>query len=371
MQNDDGNLEIAALWTDGSKDRAKKKGEGDKKMQRASKLYALALSLITVALVVWIPRSHVKADGEDHNPTFTTIEPPDGDGTITFLFDINDRGEIVGAYNSTPSGHRYGFLRSNDGEFTRINFPESFRTHADGINPGGDIVGWYARVPGEFHGYLRKKNGEFIQIDFPGAKATKAIGIDPRGDIVGIYCLDISRQCAKGNKNDHGFLLSEGEFTTIDFPGALETEAYKINPRGQILGSYVDPEGRSHLFLLSEREFTTSNIPGAFETVSLPPIPPQLWFTTIDFPGAVETAIDGANAGLNARGDIVGDYCAVPPLPCKPQNVHGLLLSEGEFTTIDVPGALGTSAYGINARGDIVGFFNVDANHIIGFLRSR
>jgi uncharacterized membrane protein len=197
-------------------------------MPRRCRLYLLALGF-ALALAP-------KAPAQDQEWTFTTIEPPDRDGTVTFLFDINDRGDMVGAYNA--DGHRYGFLRSQDGQFTRINFPGSFRTHADGINPRGDIVGWYARVPGEFHGYLRKKNGEFIQIDFPGAKSTKAIGINPRGDIVGIYCLVASPLCAKGNKNDHGFLLSEGEFTTVDFPAALETDAYKINPRGQILGSY-------------------------------------------------------------------------------------------------------------------------------------
>jgi uncharacterized membrane protein len=52
-------------------------------------------------------------------------------------------------------------------------------------------------------------------------------------------------------------------------------------------------------------------------------------------------------------------------------NVHGFLLREGEFTTIDVPGAIATSAYGINARGDIVGGFNIDASHAVGFLRTR
>jgi len=52
-------------------------------------------------------------------------------------------------------------------------------------------------------------------------------------------------------------------------------------------------------------------------------------------------------------------------------NFHGFLRSEGEFTTIDVPGAIATSAYGINARGDIAGAFNIDASHAVGFLRTR
>jgi len=112
----------------------------------------------------------------------------------------------------------------------------------------------------------------------------------------------------------------------------------------------------------------------------MPPTPSRLTrtrstvaaqFPTIDSPGAFQTGVDGANAGLNARGDIAGDYCDA--LPCRFDNrtVHGFLLSEGEFTTIDVPGSLETSAYGINARGDIVGTYMTDASHSVGFLMTR
>jgi uncharacterized membrane protein len=308
-------------------------------MRRRYRLYLLALSFV-LALVP-------KAPAQDEDPTFTTIDPPDSNGTFTNPIDINAPGEIVGLYNSAPDGHRRGFLRSKDGEFTTIDFPGSTATNADGINPRGDIVG-HTLVNGKRHGYLRKKNGEFTRIDFPGAMATLALGINPRGDIVGRYCLVTPPQCLNGNKNAHGFLLSEGEFTTIDFPGALETHAYKIDPRGQILGSYLGPEGRSHLFLLSE---------GGFRT--------------IDFPGAFETPTDGGDAGINPEGYIVSFYCAAPPLPCKPENFHGFLLSEDEFTTIDVPGAVGTGATGINPRGDIVGFYFPDASHSLGFLWTR
>ena len=315
-------------------------------MRRRCRLSLLALSFV-LALV---PR----APAQDEDPTFTTIQPPDADGTFTSLFDINDRGDMVGAYNAAPDRHRSGFLRTEDGEFTRIDFPGSFRTHADAINRSGDIVGWYA-VQGKIRGYLRTKDGEFSQIDFPGATDTRPVGINSRGDIVGFYCVDTAvPQCGLVvNNRTHGFLLSEGKFTTIDVPGALGTQAYKINLHGQILGRYRDagPERRSHLFLLSEGKFTT-----------------------IDFPGAVETGVDGANAGLNSRGDIVGDYCDISPAPCISYplngNVHGFLLREGEFTTIDVPGAIATSPYGINARGAIVGTFNIDASHALGFLRT-
>jgi uncharacterized membrane protein len=316
-------------------DRFSSRGKRRSEMPR-SRLYLLALSLVL----------GVSARALAQDPTFTRIEPPDGNGTITFLFDVNDRGDMVGAYNAAPDGHRYGFQRSRGGQFARIDFPGSVRTHADGINRRGDIVGWYARVVGEFHGFLLRR-GEFTRIDVPGAMGTKAIGINGRGEIVGFYCLVTPPACGKDQKNARGFLFSEGQLTTIDVPGALATEAYKINARGQILGSYVGSEGRSHLFLLSEGEFTTIDVPGAFET-----------------------GVDGTNAGLNSRGDIVGDYCDAEPCGNLSRGtVHGFLLKD-ELTNIDAPGAVATSAYGINARGDIVGVAQIDAVHIVGFLWS-
>jgi uncharacterized membrane protein len=79
--------------------------------------------------------------------------------------------------------------------------------------------------------------------------------------------------------------------------------------------------------------------------------------------------------GINRRGTIVGFYCLVisacPRSANGNKNARGFLLSEGKFTMIDVPGAVGTSAYAINARGDIVGPYMPDASHTLGFLRTR
>jgi hypothetical protein len=37
--------------------------------------------------------------------------------------------------------------------------------------------------------------------------------------------------------------------------------------------------------------------------------------------------------------------------------VHGFLLDDGVFTTIDAPGAINTSASDMNNRGQIMGFY--------------
>jgi hypothetical protein len=111
-----------------------------------------------------------------------------------------------------------------------------------------------------------------------------------------------------------------------------------------IFGKYVSADGRSHLFLYGDE------------------------FLELDFPRAVATGVNGANAGVNAHGDIAGDYCSATPCRFDNGTVHGFVLTDDGFATIDVPGAVATSAYGINARGDIVGPYNSDASHTVGFL---
>ncbi len=73
----------------------------------------------------------------------------------------------------------------------------------------------------------------------------------------------------------------------------------------------------------------------------------QQQFTQIDVPGAILTTA----LGINPQGEIVGLYVD------SSGNLHGFLLSDGAFTTIDVPGATLTVADGINSGGDIIGDF--------------
>src|SRR2546426_7776683 len=118
-----------------------------------------------------------------------------------------------------------------------------------------------------------------------------------------------------------------GRFTTIDYPGAVSTQALSINPRGDIVGSYVDSGNVEHGFLLRN---------GAF--------------TSFDYPTAVWTE----GWGISPSGDIVGQY----GLPDK--TIHGFRLRKGTFTAIDVPNQPNTMPAKINADGTIVGCYHVN-----------
>jgi hypothetical protein len=60
-----------------------------------------------------------------------------------------------------------------------------------------------------------------------------------------------------------GQAKADYDFTTIDAPGATLTAAQEISASGQIVGLYDDAAGRRHGFLLCEGEYTTLDVPGA------------------------------------------------------------------------------------------------------------
>ena len=279
---------------------------------------------ITFSVVLLLTATSIFAAG----PTFTTIDVPGA--VFTFAYGINSLGEIVGRYNDA-NFLEHGFLLSH-GQFTTIDFPGAPYTDINGINPAGEMVG-VAWLPPDYFGnpFLLSK-GQLTNIDLPpGVPGANALGINARGEIVGGY----------GGR--HGFLLSQGTFTTIDVPSSSLTFAQRNNDKGDIVGLYCDSDDTvcandfsigAHGYLLSKGTFTTINVPGASTTHCL---------------------------GVNDSGEIV----------FYTDTGHGYLLSEGKFTAIDPPGSVYTLTAGINNRGDIVGFY-VDADGVPhGFLMSR
>ena len=210
----------------------------------------------------------------------------------------------------------------------------------------------------------------FTTIDFPDGTGTQAWAINPRGDIVGSYTL--------ADKSSHGFLVSGERYITIDFPGATSTGPGAINARGDIAGQYTLPDKSAHGFLLSGGSFRTIDVPGARVTspgasnargdivggYTLPDGTRHGFlftggsFTTVDFPGASTTV----PSGINPRGDIVGGFMMAGV-------AHGFLLSGGKFTSYDFLGATSTQAYGVSARGEIAGRY-VAGGVTHGFLWS-
>jgi uncharacterized membrane protein len=95
------------------------------------------------------------------------------------------------------------------------------------------------------HGFLLDQ-GNYTTLDVPGAiqmTRTSATGINASGQIVGSYYEVFNHD------HHHGFLLDQGSYTTLDVPGSsyADTHATGINDSGQIVGGYTDARGHGFL----------------------------------------------------------------------------------------------------------------------------
>ena len=227
--------------------------------------------------------------------------------------------------------------------YTTVDFPGAVLTELiGGPNPQGTSVGGYTLTAGgALHGFTLR-NGVFTPFDPPGSTFTTANFINPRGDIVGGY-VDASGV-------SHGFVRSGGNYTTVDYPGAAGTTLSSVNPSGEMSGATCsDPAcgafgatNVTHSFLVSKK--------GVFSA-------------TFDPPGAVSST----SSVVIPSGAVVGSDTNVGGTTCATQ-CQGYMLFHGTYATINFPGSSFTFAGGANAEGNIVGIY-VDAAGVgHGFL---
>lgn len=259
--------------------------------------------------------------------------------------------------------------------FTSIDFPGAVLTNAQGINPGGEIVGLYVDTAGKQHGFLLS-GGNFISIDYPGAISTAARGINPGGDIVGSYT-----NAPGGPPNVHGFLLSQGTFSLVqfpdsNFPGAIPQ---RIGPNGDIYGCIhnTDLMGTMHGFVRTAEGYSMLALPASMHNGATPDgrvivglyvdmmtglshgyVIENGTFAQLDVPGSNFTR----GWDVNPAGDVVGEFRDTMG------KFHGFLRSASGFSSIDFPAAIATHAFGINPGGDVVGSYLDSAGKTHGFV---
>ena len=303
-------------------------------------------------------------------PTIDTFDVPGagtGPGQGTFALGINPSGEIEGYYVDSNNVN-HGFLRTPTGTIVRFDVPLAGTDAGQGtlpesINPAGAITGAYTDGAGLTHGFVRSPEGTITTFDAPGA------AIPPSLCSPGIICSNgtqaaaintagaISGQVVDANGIYHGFLRSpDGTITTFDAVGAgtnpgqgtFVTFTDGLNQAGEVAGGYADNSGTFHPLVRAADGSITAFLP----------------------PGAGNQPGQGANnSGVNSVGTVTSYLI-------DENNVdHGYLRSrDGSFTTFDVPGAgtapgEGTLPLNINSRGDVVGAYIDAAGGLHGFLR--
>jgi probable HAF family extracellular repeat protein len=239
---------------------------------------------------------------------------------------INDNGQVLISYVNRIIGPNGDVYSNGTHTAIGISFPLD-------INNKGQVVGF------SFHWSTLYSGGVYTSIRHPntitGSGYTFANGINASGQVAGTYT---EGNPINGVDITHGFILSEGVYTTVDVPNAISTYVAGINTSGQVAGYYTDASGRKHGFLYSG---------GAFKT--------------FDVPGFIDSTFPYQNFQINDKGQVSGTYTDVSG------NEHGFVYVSGAVTTIDIPNATTTFVNGINAKGQLAGYYT-NGTGVHGFI---
>lgn len=228
----------------------------------------------TVGLYVDLSQGSARLRGflMDRNGKFTRIDVPGA--LVTLPLGLNDRGQVVGSWVDPDeatvnpvtgeTGPTHGFLWER-GRVTTFDIPGATTTAVYEINNRGQIVGNYADVSGAQHGYVLR-NGKVTTIDHPQAAqapnltGTRVVGINDRGDLVGGY----------GDEQQliHAWRWKNGRFTDLDPPGALQAEASQIDDRGRIVGRFLDARPKLVSFVYADGRYSRIEAPGRCDTAA-------------------------------------------------------------------------------------------------------
>src|SRR5438034_2505816 len=248
------------------------------------------------------------------------------------------------------------------GTYTQFDDPIAVQgTYGTGINTAGDIVGTWLDSGGDAHGFMLS-GGIYTTIDYPGAADTYLTGINDLGQIVGHSSVGT------------GFLydVQAQTFTTINRPLASQTYASAINNAGTIAGIFLHVHGRYSKWIgfeLIDSQYHNISPPNAQSTfvIGVSASDKAVGYYTYassfsnffydrgrykDLPLPFEATVSGINP---AGTTVVGVYS-------PSQNVTAGFVNEGRsFQELQFPGTASTYASGINAAGEVVGSF-ADAN---------
>ena len=170
-------------------------------------------------------------------------------------------------------------------------------------------------------------NDELRQYDFPGAVQTSIHSISATtGELTGNF-IDTSgvRRGFSGNR-------------IFEYPGAVATYTYVVDPWGNVLGSYIDVEGTHHAYLYQAGSYTSIEI---FPAATL-----EYFFMH----------------GISETGISILRYKAVGDIP------RSYVSSSSELHELRFPGSVRTEIWNINLNGSIVGHYDSADGRRHGFI---
>ena len=312
----------------------------------------MAVVLAVCVLYMGLPMFAQTAHGCRNIPTIINIDYPGGFQTQPAA--ISNTGWITGGRLGTDS-RNHCFLRSPGGSYTDCepSGVSAISSFGWSINAAGQIAGVYKDSSGVYHGFL-DSNGTFTTLDAPDRgtgmnQGTAAYDINPTGEIAG--------QSIDNNNVYHSWVWVSGSFTVFDAPGGgtgagQGTEVSIVdglNPIGTTVGSTIDGSNVGHGFV--------RDADGSFAC-------------TFDTPDAGHGSGQGTYpGGINQANIVEGDYS-------DSSGVYHAFVGPacGTLTEYDVVGAgtspgQGTQNGNINALGEVVGLYVDSSNVNHGYVR--
>jgi hypothetical protein len=223
------------------------------------------------------------------------------------------------------------------------------------------------------HGSGAGRSLVITTIDFPGAVFTNAQGVNAVGDLVGFYTDTAGKT--------HGFLRSGDQFRSIDFPNAGLTQARGIGPAGDIVGSYQQPNesggAPAHGYLLTKRGgFFHVDYPGHLNTIPQRILPDGTILgcyhdnDTMDSMHGMEyrRGFSGIPEPMSMNNGATPDRRLVVGLFTDMDGRgKAYTIDRGAFRPLEVPGAAFTAGWDVNPSGVIVGVYQDAAGVFHGF----
>lgn len=189
--------------------------------------------------------------------TYVAIDYPGA--SFSNATSVNARGDIVGRWMDA-GGINHGYLRTPQGHFVQVDppvpcVPTTQAIVIHGINDLGDLGGRCFDAAGKELGWLWRHDGGFQVFDDHAHLSTDVWMVTNTGVVMGDY--------REASFFVHGFMWTKADgFVTLDFPGS-QTGIRDMNERGDVTGIYVDESGRFHGFLLRDGVFETIDYPGS------------------------------------------------------------------------------------------------------------
>jgi len=186
--------------------------------------------------------------------SFKYFTPPSPYNAAFEATGINHYGTVVGQASSSTVVK--GWTHFTNGGNSLFAVPGSNYTSFSKRNLNGTVVGFYQVSSGGTSGLV--VNGSSFATLNRGTYSTLLTGINKSNTIVGAY------QNSYGDF-EHGFRYNSGHFSSIAFPGAVQTVPHAVNDNGVIVGEYtnVNLEHAPHGFILRNGIYKTLDIPNS------------------------------------------------------------------------------------------------------------